>query len=604
MLTTPQLVMALRSSRAAFASVFEQAQLGLPSKSRISFDSLALWPTDNENFAKALEYARENQFLPGLVDWLIDQNLEDGTLMRHAAMALEQPVPGSDSLQSMISTVSGFIQPDVMYRGILDGMRWTVKVAVQTADQRSEGTGVLIAPHLVITAWHVVKPLFEETDSVWSPKLLGTNQLTVQFDDYLRFVKPNRPPAQANSQIYTAADNWCVGFSSCHPDEYGGLPHNLADLDGFWDYAIIRLNKAPGIERRWVEPDARINVPGERGDFMLFQHAMAQPLKLDHGTIANIIPPEPSFVPRFRFVHQANALNGSSGGPCFNRGVPIGPILRHIKTANPEGLPAPDPELMPMCELAYKGQSVPVIDLDEVQTLGWRLATLGGPKILVLKGAKGSGKTFSVILLKAILPEGAHVKVELNAEAISKKDVLQLVEEICRNAGVSVPQIKSEAETRSTLPTWIRSEVIPNLLNALETIRRSRLVWLMLTELNKSVIEGYGSSEFLFQLYEQALSTDWLRLVFDDIQTELPDSLNAITRRYVVGEIRPQAFEQFVKRFFGTLSEPPNEFFVQTFRNFFVDKYDEFRANNAEQAKKSLAIELLKFTNSMRNADQ
>ena len=623
----PQIVTALRTSRAAFGTVFEQAQMGLPPNRRVLFDALAVLPTDAENFTKALEHARDNGYLSGLLDWLIDQNLEDGTLVLAAADALPQPESGGDTLQSMVSEVRGFTQPDALYRGVLSGMRWSVKITVQTLTQRSNGTGVLIAPHLVITAWHVVQSLFTQHAGIWTPDLLGSNQLTVEFDDYLRFVRPNRPPRPAGTEQISAANDWCVAFSTCHPAEYGGLPGNLGELDGFWDYAIIRLNEAPGVERRWANPDTGIRVPGEESNFVLFQHAQAQSLKLDQASIANILPPNPAYVPRFRFVHKANTLDGSSGGPCFdqnftlfglhqgewghinglgvlNRGVPLGPIVQHFKAANPQGLPPPDPELIPIWEIVQNNLRVPVIGLDSFQSVCWRLATLGGPKIVTIYGNRGCGKTFATSVLSSMLPEGGHLKVILNALSIGKKDVLQLVKEICDSAGVVMPTIKTAAEEKLTQPAWLKTVIVPALLNAIESVRRGRLVWIMLTELNLATIEGVGASDFLFMLYEQVLTTDWLRIVLDDIQTDLTDSLNGVTERHRLKEQVPESIEKFIRRFFATLSEPIGSVVVAACRETYAQKYDDFMGRNSADAIKRLALDMIQFTRNFRQADE
>ena len=85
------------------------------------------------------------------------------------------------------------------------------------------------------------------------------------------------------------------------------------------DYAVLRLAQTPGMTRRWADLDARAVVPKADTHIVLLQHPGGYDLKWDQN---DIVAPEVAWcqvIPRLRFLHRANAVGGSSGGPCFDR---------------------------------------------------------------------------------------------------------------------------------------------------------------------------------------------------------------------------------------------------------------------------------------------
>src|SRR5207244_3829891 len=135
---------------------------------------------------------------------------EDGTLRQ---VHLEE-LPGNATLQAIVNSARGFADPHALARGVTNGMRWTGKVLV---DNQPLGTGVLVLPHLFLTAWHVVKGLFSQNAGQWEPDTAAADRLRIEFDDYL-FRRRQRTIAQQPLAI-GAHQNWCAFFRPCHAEE-------------------------------------------------------------------------------------------------------------------------------------------------------------------------------------------------------------------------------------------------------------------------------------------------------------------------------------------------------------------------------------------------
>src|SRR5262249_24177691 len=201
-------------------------------------------------------------------------------------------------------------------------------------------------------------------------------------------------------------------------------------------------------------------------------------------------------VPQFRFLHYANTLGGSSGGPCFdrsfaffgmhqgvwtngphnshitNRGVPILGVLNHIRQTIDE-LPALDPSENPIWRLGEAENQHPVIGTTTFQALVGRSTAARKPRLVTIAGNPGSGKTFLVTLLGTILPDGGHLKVTLDAGAISTMNATQLAERICQEAGASPPAITPVSAINSTPSAWLKDEVLTKVRAALDAARRN-----------------------------------------------------------------------------------------------------------------------------------
>lgn len=544
MLTIPAIATSIRASRAEFGRLFLQAQIDFVSPvDRVHFEAIAQSSEDVQAFTVGLTFAQTKGWLDALIDAIVDAGLDDGKITE---AKLRRGAAGPE-LQAMTNLVAGFDNPELSWRGIASGMRWTVKVVV---DAQPKGSGILIGPHLVLTAWHVVATLFAvQSDGSYAPDVAAATKLHVEFDDRLVLVEGGVLSARQPLKV-PAHKNWCVVFSACHADELQSkLPADLAQLDGHWDYAVIRLAKTPGTERRWAALDARAVVPRAQATMHLFQHPAGYGLRCSQTGILAPGQTAATAIPRLRFLHSANSTNGSSGGPCFdksfmlfglhqgewlgttpakvNRGVPIQRVLEDLRVQI-QDLPVPDASDCSVWRLGDADYHAPVIGCDAFQTTIWHAAITGKPRIISVYGEPYSGKSFRLDVLAGILPDGANLKVRISAPESSKRSALEWALAICDAAGARTPAFVSAADFGSTIAAWLRDELVHKCIEALEVARSGRLVWIAISDLNKTDIQGEHASEFLFCLYEQVRSVEWLRILLDGMKADLPASVRQV----------------------------------------------------------------------------
>jgi hypothetical protein len=617
-LTIEQITASLRITRDEFGRIFQRSQVDVMQNpaDRALFEAVGTSGVDQEAFVQGLTFAQQNGFLDAIVRAVVIEGLEDGRITASLAAEAADATPNAErkaALQAITNVSRGFQRPEVLFHGVNVGMRWTVRILI---DGTFSGTGILIGPHLVLSAWHVVRALFDPAGTnKFKPKDNVAGRLAVEFDDLSGLFDMHGPPM--TPQRVAAHVRWCATYSECHPAELAGnLPSDPAELEGFWDYAVLRLAKTPGLERRWAALDARAAVPAPNGPIVVFQYPAGQPMRLDEGAI---VAPEAAFltaVPRFRFLHGANAVGGSSGGPCFdrafmlfglhqgewtrpggngprvNRGVPIIGIKEDIQQKL-QDLPVPDPSECPVWKLSKADLEAPVVGCDPYQGLIWASAVTGKPKLILIGGEQKSGKTFRISVLSAMLPDSGHLKVAIRADVISKMSALELAVEICKKAGAAVPAFVSAAEFNSTVNTWLRDEVVEKVIQALDAVRLQRLVWITIAELNKSDIQGEDASPFLLLLYERTKSSDWLRIVLDGMKGDPPEAVRKLTEWHRTAELTLDDIETYLRRAIAEYQTPNNDAVVP-FSIFEFGRYTQ-RLNQIQNrltALQSLAADL------------
>lgn len=627
--TITEIVDCLRVSRTEFGNFFLQAQVNfsIPVENRLTFDAVVLGEADDHQaFTIALRHAESGGWLDSMIDVLLYEGRESGELSRLFAKSVTD-TDKKTKLQAMINIAEGFAQPDIIYKGYGNGMRWTGKIYVRGV---FSGTGILIKPNLLLTAWHVIRSLFHPAaNGDYERNLISPGDLEVEFDDFLSLLERGqslRPVKTLRVQAYSGINNtsderekWCVDFSPCHPDELRDeTPNPLEGLAGFWDYAIIRLEKAPGLERRWAVFDARSMVPREADSIVIFQHPAGQPLKVSSGQIANISPPNPGVIPTMRFLHRANTGGGSSGGPCFdksfslfglhqgewtnvetgvksNRGIPIKKIFENLVTKDII-LPDLDASETFIWKLSSSQGNASVIGCDDFQELIWQSVLKGNAKIITISSRDGIiGKSFRIELLKAMLPEGGHLKIHLSAEVIAKLSALDLASKICRDAGATVPEFMTVDSINSTPAVWIKDELVPKVLSVLSAVRNNRLVWLTISDLNHFDIEGDHASEFLLYFYEQLRQTEWLRIVLDGMKGDVPISLVSVFRQYNVSIIEATEVETYLNRFFADVKINLGNEATSAVAFAFVNRYQQDVNIDPAKAIRDLLLTLMNF---------
>lgn len=577
-----EIVSAIQTNRDEFARQFLRAQANRPIRERADLVTVTQDSDDNVAFTAALTYASANGFLTPLLINLVDLGLERGPI---TAYMLKQNATNNAFTEAIVNAPAGFANPLLLSKGLIRGSRWTGRVLV---NGKFGGSGILIGANLFLTAWHVVQSLF---DGNGSP--LEHVSLEVEFDNVI-----DEHQGQLVSNRTTkinAHKKWHVSHSRCTDEELAHkIPDDPQQLNECWDYVIIRLAKLPGLHRQFAKLDPRASVPSNNEKITVLQYPAGSPLSIDY---ADIVSPTPAHkaVPSLRFVHRANTLGGSSGGPCFdkefslvgihqgawptpeaepklNRGMPITNIIAHIRNTI-KALPSPDPGEMPIVTLDFKK---PVIGCDDFISLLWRQGIEGEYRAIAIHGEPSYGKTFLLELLPVILHDASHLKIRFEGQNIATMSIEQMISLFESLIGTSTSNIGKRADFDSTTVAWLKAEVIPAILATLDQIRQGRTVWLMISELNKFSLNDELKDLWLL-LYEQTVETPWLRVVLDGIRA-VPKSLGNLAYVHRVGE---KTLEQVVSFFKNALAETSaSPVFADEFATIFGTlAFNEYRSN-------------------------
>lgn len=628
MLTVDEVVQALNISRDRFAHVFLQAQYELDTDARKEFKPFALSPDDKESFRVALNYASQKGFLNAFVKLVMNRGFDDGALLK----LLHQKDPTNSTLQAIMNALAGFGQPAIFATNFPKAMRWTGKVLI---NGQFQGSGVLIGPTRFLTAWHVVRPMFElvnDNGKLTYQPLLQAPLLEVVFDDFTDFVDDRATPSQPHK--VQADTDWHEMHCICHEEELNGnVNAPYSKLDGFWDYAVIRLKQIPeipGSERRYTVLKKNAVVPVTDAKITIFQHPAAASLLYDTDKVVDLAPPDPD-IPRLRFVHAVNAAPGSSGGPCFDKefaliglhqgtwmidgkkfniGIPIVNIINHIdEVIKQKGTPSK--EVLDdyfICSIDTDDY-MPVIGCDDFQEIILEmelvqataaLAEAGGTTeqkktIAIISGDKGTGKTYMIDVLSALLDNSDHLKIILKGDAIAKKDAESLAKLICSIAGTDLKELISFTDYNSTAAAWIKDELVKKLVDSLDVNRLNRVVWICITDLNKFEVEGPNAADLLLHLYGYAKEKNWLRIVLDGISIEMPKTLNDVISSYTAKKITQQDVTDYITRFLKKIKQVRAKPEIIAYSGYLYSVYDKAFTADKETAVAKLSSEAQDF---------
>jgi hypothetical protein len=279
LLSPPQIAAALSATRAEFSRLYLQAQSDVFAQDRYAFEAVSSQKNDRAAFEEALTFAQAKGFLDRFAGLAVAANLENGKVAEALA---DVNARGNATLQALQGVVAKFEHPHIVWRGISDAMRWTCRIEVGDA---IKGTGFLVGADLVLTAWHVVKSLFDFTNGKYEHQPEARN-LRFYFDDFLVMIAPGIL-GPTRPTLLEADNDWYVAHSSCHKDELNDeLPKNLDELNEHFDFCVVRLKSVPGLERRWAHLELKAVVPHCDASVVLFHHPTGQPMRASTSVLA------------------------------------------------------------------------------------------------------------------------------------------------------------------------------------------------------------------------------------------------------------------------------------------------------------------------------
>lgn len=525
-LLAPRLAKRLVATRAAFAAAFALAQQRAGLTEPVDFKLVGTDLGDLAAFTQGLAHAAEKGWYKYLLAVCVEQELLPLQLAGKGKRRRKTPV----ELQSIVDVDSGFARGEIELPGYFRLSRQTCRILI-AGDPA--GTGVLVAPNIVLTAWHVVRDQIDVTNPAGHQPKPGSDQrITVEFQDIDLAGGATQP------EIFAVAIDWLRGASPCHPDEITRSLPEVGALAGLNDFALIKLATDPGTTRGCVDLTRTVDA-SQTKKVQIFQHPRGFKLRRSEGNVGKMYGAN-------RFLHRANTLDGSSGAPCvdaefrfvgfhqaglkpgegatpksFNRGVPITALLTDIQ-------PRLVQETVPMV-LEAGDPPVPVIGRDQFQTLVRAAAGAGGggvrvPQLLLVRVEQPQGEAVAARhselvvarqLLDKLLPASTEKFLPFSATSLPARPET-LIREMARLLGDTDADnlvLPPEAESGTTRPSWIRDQLVPAFVAAIGKHAAARRIWLVIDDLDLHAVPPGPVPEFLSAVYEQLPNIGWLRVV-------------------------------------------------------------------------------------------
>lgn len=413
------------------------------------------------------------------------------------------------ALQSLNNKVQPFLNSKSFFDGI-EAARYQVCAIWVNSPYRHEaeilGSGFLIAPDLVLTAFHVVQDLVVMTQDQPTTMQVqpGSDQKLAFLFDYwapIAMLEVDKPPL--GIKVVRPVQDWLKWARPQHPQD--GLTHIFGQpsIKTYLDCAVIRLAERVGAAsagvgggrmRGWQVLNGAVRLPQTGAALALLQHPSGGPQMFDKGDFKDH-DPSPA-----RLYYKTNAEGGSSGSPCFdgnpsligfhnagrpkaysgptqdcNQGVLITPVIDELTATSPELLaesrarPKNDPGLWSLSD--DREHPEPILGRTDFKDAVYALFDPRASQRVVVVSEDSaatavgkSGKSFSTRILRAIARRRPATVVEFAAEKIRALRPEAFLEELGQRIGLmSMPgrpekPAGERQETRwaaNDLPKWI-----------------------------------------------------------------------------------------------------------------------------------------------------
>jgi hypothetical protein len=376
------------------------------------------------------------------------------------------------------------------------------------------GSGCLVSPSLVLTAWHVI--------ATAPPGSAAPSNLPIDVE-----LSDGTKRRTAVKPSY---------FSTCTELEYAGkLPVDDADFHGHNDVALIKLDRPDGMRLGFAELPAECAPPRSRSSILLLHFPQGNDKGFGFGKISRVRGVNS------RWKHDVLTAAGSSGGPCFNtrlalsglhqgkwvpdaRLVPTGLFLNDVRPLIERDIAPP---ILWSLDGTTRGQLIIGRDLffEAIAAAARPTSRVRGLRVKRRDLAQGTtGLAFSLEMLKRTLARNSrlHRTVRVNFET----PISDLLDEIRRRAiinGVDISPVEPGAgagaragETTLEAAVNDRARNLSAQLNAVAE-RDQRLIWFMFDNPPAGLADG---ERYAFEAFiDAALRQPRLRLSLTGFET-------------------------------------------------------------------------------------
>ncbi|MFL1391222.1 trypsin-like serine peptidase [Pseudomonas tritici] len=538
----------------AFAECFAAAQIRRDEK--VHYDTIVP-PNDTpmRRIAMAFAYARHG----GWLNELCAQCLELRVITRAftAQAARQTACPGMMSLQAMLDEDSPFQHTALLAKGLLHVTEYICRISI---DGQHAGTGLLVPPDMVMTAGHV----FDGIHSQGRPLIQGGavepdswKRIEVFFGDRIDILHGLR--ARLTPRPFKVVENWLLAHNAPKGNAFGVAAVDIKKPD----FALIRLAGSPNPYARPLPMER--SAPYQQDPLLIIQHPSGNPLCHQDGLVGRPFPAANIF------LHSVNSLPGSSGAPCFNTnfevvGIHTGEALGVTPRCNVAvGILHPaDAVDQWTSEATYthpsffrcaEGLTNAIVQRET--TLDWlKDATTGdAARILAISPAtrRQVGMSFTAEVIAGLLPKDQHRVVKLSTGQFHSRTPLDFAQLLLEKCGAAASADLPVANGETTAVAYLRNDLVPALIDKLDTIRGERMFWLILDDLRRPdethvpLSEGTGLRECLDLIYQAVAGYEWLRIVLLGYDSVIPDNLKNYWTNETLTEVTPAAFADYLQ---------------------------------------------------------
>lgn len=458
------------------------------------------------------------------------------------------------------------------------------------------GSGFLIGPQAVLTAWHVIETLLDPATGKEKPG--SHNRLEVIFD-YMDAADGYKMKPKS----YRVRDDWLGDHSLCPAAERPndkGLSDALqagAVNDTDLDFAVIRLRGSPGRDRGVVELNENFLTLPKKGSLELyvFQHPNNFPQGVDRGVLAGFFgtgdPP-----PRLR--HSANTLPGSSGGLCVdrsfkgiglhqaavfdaagtltaNQAVPIAHICKKLPTAR---------SFNPQFDLLWRlndAAQTPVIGREIFQEAVWR-ATGGEKRVILVRGGPKTGVEFSAEILRSLRPPNDADVVRISADEIAT-DAIDFAGHLLGQVGGKLQPGESftkRDDAATADAAWVRDRLVKELVVKVHAGNGGKTVWVVVDNLFNFEPTDGPARKLLLALICETTDAPAFRFLLLGFRGNVPDLAPDLVDEDIAGPPTTTDIERYVRRFATEHNKTLTNNQLQDYVAHFMDAFSQSPAEN------------------------
>ncbi|WP_376964165.1 serine protease [Azospirillum sp. A26] len=439
--------------------------------------------------------------------------------------------------------------PDILVPAILLARKRLCKVVAEKNNTIENGTGFLIGPSAVLTNFHVVEGLTP------GGPLQDGEALRVIFDYSRTSGMPTGP-----SSVVHAQQDWCIAASRQGTLQPEGAEDRwwmdeairrawASSLDDSLDYAVIRLQGTPGLQRGWYKLSDRSEALA--GSCWLLHHPLGDGRSISGGSFQfENDPPSP------RVFHSGPTVLGSSGALVLDRnGQPA--ALHHLgigkNRPGADGLRVPQdvvnvaiplsaiarslaatlPKIVSTVEHHLEGGCIdrrrPVFGrqslIRQLSLLAKRSAVGAGERgkqVLVVRPPTSTtqqriGKSFTLDILKHVFPGPENIYVSFSADTVpvgAKEMAARILTALSPHAFQDMP------EQETTDPAYAKRLVV-FLREILAEQFPGKTIWLVIDDLDVHPLTDAGGRLFLDVLYQDIRIVEQMRIVLIGLNVSL-----------------------------------------------------------------------------------